>query len=253
MSEWKSKGDKRIKRKDNMLDFNKIYNEDYIVGLQRVPDKSVDLVVTDPPYLFVKGGMKSKNLNRGTKSPENYINTDMSDFGEEKITCMLDAISPKFKNGFNGYFFCSEMQLAYYLQYALKNKLKYNVLLWDRGVSNMISYKFFRSHVDYIVRLYSKGVSLNKVISDRPNDMYAKIKYGMRPKKSHASAKPIEVVQDFIKLSSNENDVVLDPFIGGGTTALACIRENRRFIGFEINKEYFDLSQEAIRNETRAK
>lgn len=120
----------------NMREYNKIYNEDYIVGLQRVPDKSVDLVVTDPPYLFVKGGMKSKKLNRGTKSPENYINTDMSDFGEEKITCMLDAISPKFKNGFNGYFFCSEMQLAYYLQYALKNKLKYNVLLWDRGVSN---------------------------------------------------------------------------------------------------------------------
>ena len=55
MSKWKSKGDKGIKRKDNMLDFNKIYNEDYIVGLQRVPDKSVDLVVTDPPYLFVKG------------------------------------------------------------------------------------------------------------------------------------------------------------------------------------------------------
>ena len=55
MSEWKSKGDKGIERKDNMLDFNKIYNEDYLVGLQRVPDKSVDLVVTDPPYLFVKG------------------------------------------------------------------------------------------------------------------------------------------------------------------------------------------------------
>ena len=64
MSEWKSKGNKRIKRKDNMLDFNKIYNEDYIVGLQRVPDKSVDLVVTDPPYLFVKGAYWENELGR---------------------------------------------------------------------------------------------------------------------------------------------------------------------------------------------
>ena len=48
MSEWKSKGDKRCNIQMNMREYNKIYNEDYIVGLQRVPDKSVDLVVTDP-------------------------------------------------------------------------------------------------------------------------------------------------------------------------------------------------------------
>ena len=55
MSEWKSKGNKRCNIQMNMREYNKIYNEDYIVGLQRVPDKSVDLVVTDPPLSICKG------------------------------------------------------------------------------------------------------------------------------------------------------------------------------------------------------
>ena len=232
-----------------MIELDKIYNENCLEGMKQIPDGSVDLIVTDPPYLFVKGGMKSKGLNKGTKAADNYINTDMSDFGEEKITNMLDVIFSKFKDGFNGYFFCSEMQVAYYLSYALKNKLKYNLLVWDRGVSNMISYKFFRSHIDYIVRLYGKGVSLNKIISDRPNEMYSKIKYGERPKNFHVSAKPLNIIQDFINLSSSENDLVLDPFMGSGTTAIACIKEHRHFIGFELSKEYYDKAVQRIKVE----
>lgn len=70
------------------MELDKIYNEDCFVGLDKVEDKSIDLVLTDPPYLFVKGGMKSKNLNVGTKDSNNYINSDMSDFDSEKIIPM---------------------------------------------------------------------------------------------------------------------------------------------------------------------
>lgn len=231
------------------MEIDTIYNEDYLEGMKNIPDCSIDLCITDAPYLFVKGGMKSKLFNRGSKAADNYINTDMSDFGEEQITTLLDTISTKFRNKFNGYFFCSEMQVAYYLQYALRNKLKYNLLVWDRGVSNMISYKFFRSHIDYIVRLYDKGISLNKVISDRPSEMYSKIKSGERPKNFHVSAKPLNIIQDFINLSSSENDLVLDPFMGSGTTAIACIKEKRHFIGFELNSEYYEKACKRIKAE----
>ena len=233
------------------MNLDTIYNMDYLEGMKMIPDGMVDLIVTDPPYLFVKGGMKSNSINCGTKASDNYINTDMSDYGEKEINTLLDVVSKKFKNQFNGYFFCSEMQVVYYLQYALRNRLKYNLLVWDRGISNMISYKFFRSHIDYIVRIYGKGNALRKVISDRPTDMYSKIKRGVRPKGLHVAAKPLEIISDFILISSQENDIVLDPFMGSGTTAIACIKEHRHFIGFELNKDYYDKAQQRIEYELK--
>ena len=53
-----------------------------------------------------------------------------------------------------------------------------------------------------------------------------------------------------IEVSSNENDIVLDPFMGSGSTGIACKRLNRNFIGIELDKNYFDISKERIENET---
>lgn len=86
-----------------MGDFQ-LYNGDCLEIMKGISDGSVDLVVTDPPYLFSKGGMSSKNLNVGTKARENYINTDMSDFGEGEINKFLNSLKPKFRNGWNAYF-----------------------------------------------------------------------------------------------------------------------------------------------------
>ena len=225
-----------------------LYNGDCLEIMKGISDGSVDLVVTDPPYLFSKGGMSSKNLNVGTKSRENYINTDMSDFGEDEINKFLNALKPKFRNGWNAYFFCSEMQVAYYLKYAVENKIRYNLLVWDRQLSNMISYKFFRSHIDYIIRLY-KGNGLNKIECDNPNYLYGKIKTSKKPKSSHPTVKPVEVIRDFILLSSNEGDVVLDSFMGSGTTGVACADLNRKFIGIELDENYFSIAKQRIQAE----
>lgn len=109
----------------------------------------------------------------------------------------------------------------------------------------MISYKFFRSHIDYIIRLY-KGNGLNKIECDNPNYLYGKIKTSKKPKSSHPTAKPVEVIRDFILLSSNEGDVVLDPFMGSGTTGVACADLNRKFIRIELDNEYFELAKGRI-------
>ena len=66
-----------------MIELNKIYNEDCLEGMKRIPDKSVDLVVTDPPYLHVKGGMKSKKYNTGSWKSDSYMTSSMSDFGKK--------------------------------------------------------------------------------------------------------------------------------------------------------------------------
>lgn len=60
--------------------------------------------------------------------------------------------------------------------------------------------------------------------------------------RTHPSQKDIDIIKKFIKVSSKENDVILDPFLGSGTTAIACMELNREFIGYEINEEYYNIA-----------
>ena len=74
-----------------------------------------------------------------------------------------------------------------------------------------------------------------------------------QPKGSHGTMKPTELIERFIELSSIENGVVLDPFIGSGTTAIACVNTNRNFIGFELDGEYHKLSEQRISDHIESK
>ena len=64
--------------------------------------------------------------------------------------------------------------------------------------------------------------------------------------KNHPTEKPVSIMQEFVELSSNEGDVVLDAFCGSGTLAIACINTNRHFICFEKNKKFFDIAKKRI-------
>lgn len=63
----------------------------------------------------------------------------------------------------------------------------------------------------------------------------------------HPTQKPIKLMRILVKLVSKENDLILDPFCGSGSTGLACVMENRKFLGFEIDKEYFKIAQSRIK------
>ena len=64
--------------------------------------------------------------------------------------------------------------------------------------------------------------------------------------RNHPTAKPVELMQILIENSTEKGDTVLDPFVGGGATIIACMQSGRNFIGYEIDKEYFDRATERI-------
>jgi DNA modification methylase len=110
---------------------------DCLEKMKGIPDKSIDFVLTDPPYLHIKGGNKGwvgeKYLFEGKESfNETFINKKMSDFGELNICSFLDSIKTKMQK-MNCIVFCSELQLQYYFKWINKNKYKYNLLVWDNG------------------------------------------------------------------------------------------------------------------------
>lgn len=235
------------------VELNRIYNEDCIKALDHVDDGSIDLVVTDPPYLHVKGGMSSSRFNVGkTWAKDSVMTQKMSDFGKSRIYEFLDAVIPKMQK-VNMYVFCSKLQLIHYFTYIAEHKkLKYDLLVWDKDKKAMKSSKFHTSDIEYLIRIYEPGVSLNKVLTEDGSksdiEYYLKRQVAKQPKGAHSTMKPVELIERLIKVSSNEGGIVLDGFLGSGTTAVACINTNRNFIGFELDPEYHAIAEKRIQD-----
>lgn len=210
--------------------------------MKDIPDNSIDLIVTDPPYLQVKGGCKSKIFNVGIRKKNSKIVSKMSDFNKDNIYIFLNIVKNKMKK-FNAYIFCSRLQIPYYLNWSVQNKMNFDVLIWDKMCYGLINRTHFAPNIEYIIRINKKG--LNKL--ENKTNYYQKIKRYKRPQnKIHEAEKPVKILEEFIELSSNENDKILDPFMGSGSTGVACINTNRNFIGYELDKHYFEIAKERI-------
>lgn len=228
----------------------KLLHGDCLELMKGIPDGSVDIILTDPPYLHVKGGMKSKKYNVGTWKADSHMVQNMSDFGKREINTFLDTAIPKMEK-VNMYIFCSKLQLVHYFEYISRNKkLKYDLLVWDKEKYSMKSTKFFTTDIEYIVRIYQAGVSLHKVLTEDGSksdiNYYMKRQVAQQPKGEHGTMKPVALMERLIEVSSLEGDIVLDPFMGSGTTAVACLNTNRNFIGMELDETYFNLAEERI-------
>ena len=234
-----------------------LWQGDCLELMKHLPDESVDLVVTDPPFEYVQGGMKSKRLNRGTWGKQSYTNTTMSSFKHDDIFNFLDLVIPKMKK-VNMFIFCSKLQLAHYFDYLNQHKkLKFDLLIWDKSSeSNKYSMKssmFFSSDIEYVVRIYQNGVHLNKIWNAEhthaDSKLYMKRQKFQQPRGIHETMKPVELLKQYIELASQENNIVLDPFMGSGSTGVACKELNRNFIGYELDPKYCNIAKERINKE----
>lgn len=231
-----------------------LQQNDYKETLQHIPDKSIDLVVTDPPFEFVSGGMKSQKYNIGTWNKDSYMNMKMSQFKHDDVFEFLDLAIPKMKK-VNMFVFCSKLQLAHYFDYINQHKkLKFDLLVWDKSSEDnkysMKSSKFFTQDIEYVVRIYESGVSLRKIWNEdhskTDSHYYMKRQKYAQPKGKHETMKPVELLENYIKVASDENDIVLDPFMGSGSTGIAATNLNRKFIGIELDKDYYNIAKDRI-------
>lgn len=237
--------------KEEWLD--KIYLHDCVEAMKRLPENCIDLCVTDPPYLHDKGGNGGGNTKLATSDmykKDGKVIKEMSAFTKEKCWEMLDEVNRVMKN-MNAFFFCNDSLIPHYLNWAIENKYKYTILTWNKPLS-ILNRERFSTNMEYIVRIYGKGTALNKLDLDtypEKKEYYSKYRYFPQIKgknKYHPTQKPIELINGIVELTTNENDVVIDPYMGGGTTAESCLRLNRRFIGFEIDEEFFKNANERI-------
>lgn len=237
----------------DMMDLDRIYNMDCIEGMRLIAEKSVDLVVTDPPYLHCKGhtykdydASTSKFSKSSLYRFDGMMLNDMNGFGADEIDNFLSSVVHVMKR-MNCYVFASESQIVYYLNWANNHGYYSSVLVWEKPLS-VINKNRFSQNVEFIIRIYEHGTGLRKLSN---SSAYSRVKRDspvLGADKLHPTQKPLSLVMTLVELNSDDGDVVLDPFMGSGTTALACIKEKRHYIGFEINKEFCDIANKRIKS-----
>lgn len=228
------------------MELNKIYNDDCFKGIKNIPDNSIDLIVMDPPYEI----STNKGRTAHTKI-EGSILKVQDDLVSHNLTSgydfsLLDELVRVMKQ-INIYIWCNKAQLEDYLKYFVdKHNCKYEILIWNK--TNAIPLYSNKYLIDKEYCLYfKKGAKCKPLTYDDARTVYISSTNAKdRKKYKHPTIKPLDFIRRIIRNSSKENDIVLDCFMGSGTTAIASILENRQFIGFEINKEYFDIANKRI-------
>ena len=222
----------------------KIKQGDSRLLLKDLDDESVDLIVTDPPYKTTargnagnSGGMMQKKINMQGKvfehndiKPQEYI--------------------PEFyrvlKDGSHCYIMTNHVNLQEILNVASQNGLKFiKSLIWDKG--NKIMGQYYMSQFEYILFFRKgKGIKINNCGTSDILSVPNKKTKDIDGNNIHDTEKPVGLMKILIENSSNENDIVLDPFMGVGSTGIACMNLNRNFIGFELDSKYFNIAKERL-------
>ena len=216
-----------------------------------LPDNSIDLVITDPPYDFngqVSGGgmFSTKNKERYGRKREVAMLKELEVLDSVKFvpSVFLDLIKPKLKR-FYGYFFCNKTLVAEYIGWANKNKFSYDILTLEKKNPVPAHSTHHVSSLEYIVLIRDKGTYFQG--SGLNPDDYKKTFVTYCQKRIHPAEKPVEFLERFVRTSYPENGVILDPFMGSGSTGIACLNNKRDFIGIEKNEGYFNLASERIK------
>ena len=208
--------------------------------LKHLPDKSVDLVVTDPPYLIETRGAGLY------KQPDKQYIKELESMRDGFSTQILDELCRVMKK-INIYFFCSQKQIIPLLKYFVENKgCNWNLLAWHKGNPVPACGNKYLTDTEYILFFREKGVPVYGAYETKFTYYVTPLNQKDKRKYNHPTVKPLKIVKNLILNSSNEGDIVLDPFLGSGTTAVAAKILNRRYIGVEINPEYFITAENRL-------
>ena len=224
-----------------MESINKIYNMDCIEGMRQMPDKSVDLVVTDPPYLIETSG--AGIYKQDNKQYVKELNEMKDGFSRE----ILDELCRIMKK-INIYFFCSQKQIIPLIDYFVKEKnCNWNLLTWHKSNPVPACGNKYLTDTEFILFFREKGVKIYGEYKSKFTYYVTPLNQKDKKTYGHPTIKPLDMVSNFIINSSKEGDIVFDPFMGSGTTAVAAMKCNRNFLGYELNPDYYEICNKRIK------
>ena len=233
----------------------KLYKGDCLVNLENIKDNSIDLIVTDPPYLIdTVGGQGSVNSILKLDKSLNDLKKNQDITNGYDIETFADIVDRIQGGNINAYFWCNKAQIPDYIRvYVDKLKCKFDILCWHK-VNALPTYSNkYLSDTEYCLFFHKgKGHTFPQTYEDAKTYWLENINHNDKKLYGHPTIKPLHMIEQLVRNSSKEGDTVLDTFMGSGTTGVACVNTNRNFIGMELNDEYYNIATDRI-NEAQNK
>ena len=205
---------------------NKVIQSDCLIEMGKMDDEFVDLIITDPPY-----GMSFQSNYR----KERYMKIE----NDNTLVWIDDFIKHTYrilKNNTHFYCFCSWHHVDVFKQSIQKYFEIKNILIWVKNNTGMGDlFGDYAPKHEFIIYARKGKRKLN---GRRDSNI---LEFKRTGNKLHPTEKPVDMFEFLISKSSNEGDLILDPFAGSGTTGVACKNLNRNYILIEKEKEYVDI------------
>ena len=215
-----------------------LYHADFLHIAGKMENGSVDMVFTDPPFELSGGGMKNGKLNyEGGEVFSNHgFSTKNIAFGT-----WIPEVYRILKNERYFYVMSNDRNLFPIHEACVENGFKFcELLVMDKKMTVPSSY--YPKRAEFIL-MYRKG-GYRKMRFTGSTVMEARMPRGRG--KRHPTEKPVSMIEHLVRCSTLENEVCLDPFMGSCPVGEACVKAKRRFIGAEIEKKWFTVSQNRI-------
>ena len=221
-----------------------LWNDNCLEYMRTLEDESIDLIVTDPPYPTTSrghagnsGGMLQKEINKKGKVFE-HNNIDCTEYAPEFYRVL--------KDGSHCYVMTNHINLIKMLNVFTDCGFHFiKSLIWNKG--NKIMGQYYMSQFEYVL-FFRKGYG-KKINNCGTADILSvpnKKTKDTNGKNIHDTEKPVELMKILVENSTQKGDIVLDPFVGVGATALACIESERNYIGIELDEGYFNIAKQRI-------
>ncbi len=200
----------------------------------------VDMVITDPPYKTISGGLYKGSEYGWRISVVSKNDGKIFKHNDIKPETYMPVIEDCCASNADVYVMTNNITMLSLMNAAVMAGFKFhNFLAWQKN--NKVANRWYMKELEYVLYFWKgKARRINNAGSSQlfkaPNPK----------KKIHPTEKPVALMEHYILNSTNEGDTVLDPFMGSGTTGVACANLKRKFIGIELDQDYFEIACQRI-------
>lgn len=234
---------------------NICYQGDCLEVMKNIEDKSIDLTVTSPPYNMrtrIRNGKyttreKSEHFSKKYQHFDDALPID--DFYSFHKNCITEMLRIS-KIVIYNFQIVTGSKEAFFKIIGDFNKDIKDIIIWDKGFGQPAMHEKVLNSAYELMLVLEGDKKCGRVIQNaifKRGEMQNILRVNrVKPPKGHSAIFPPELIKQIIKNFSKEEDLILDPFMGTGTTALVCKELNRNFIGCEISSEYCDIIKERV-------
>lgn len=262
---------------------NQVYNVDCYKAIKELPDNCIDCVYVDIPYLYHQGGSGSSEIGERTAKKHlelmglesNYLASEGLNRREAlriaknvkktsiELTSIEDGIDYSILNEFvrvmkrvNIFIWCSKLQLLdimnFFIGGGIQGKeINFELLIWNKTNPTPTTNNSWLPDIEYCLYFREKGVPLNNGYELKSKCFVSPANTRDKDRYNHPTIKPIELVKRHLLHTTQPNDIVFDCYMGSGTSCVAAKDIGRQYIGFEIEKKWFDIAVDRL-NQTDA-